>query len=95
MAIITFIPSEKQIEVEAGTSVYDAAIRLGLPVASSCNAEATCGKCNVQIVSGEETLSAVSELELRLLKKEKKPLTDRISCLAKIQGDCSVTTRYW
>jgi ferredoxin len=95
MPIITFLPSRKSIEVEAGTSLYDAATRAGLPVASSCSAEFICGKCNMRVVAGEANVSAQTEPERRLLRREKQPETDRISCQALVEGDCSVTTRYW
>ncbi len=95
MPIVTFTPSQKKIEVEQGVTLYDAALLLNLPVASSCSAEATCGKCNMIVLEGAENLSLQSEWERHLLAKEKKPLSDRISCLSRVFGDCTVTTRYW
>ncbi len=95
MPIVTFIPSSKSEDVPAGTSLYDAAQRAGLPVASSCSAEATCGKCNMRVIGNEAGLSPRNMLEDRLLKKERKPPTDRISCLTLVTGDCTVTTSYW
>ncbi len=95
MPVVTFQPSGRSIEVEPGTSLYDAAQRAGLPVASSCSAEATCGKCNMRVIAGEQNISPRQPLEERLLKKEHKPPTDRISCLTRITGDCVVTTTYW
>lgn len=95
MPIVTFQPGEKKIEVEWGTTLYDAAALLNLPVASSCSAEVTCGKCNMIVLLGSENLSEQSEAERHLLNKETRPLSDRISCLARVYGDCVVTTRYW
>lgn len=95
MPIVTFHPSKKTIEVEEGTTLYDAAMRIFLPVASSCSAEASCGKCNMIVLAGGENLSIQMESERHLLAKEKRPLTDRISCLTRVHGDCLVTTRYW
>ncbi len=95
MPIVTFQPSGKKIEIEAGMTLYEAALQLGLPVASSCSAEATCGKCNMVVLSGAENLSPQTQSEIHLLSKERRPLSDRISCLAQILGDCVVTTRYW
>jgi uncharacterized 2Fe-2S/4Fe-4S cluster protein (DUF4445 family) len=95
MPIITFAPSGKTVEVPQGTTLYDAALGAGFPVASSCSAEGVCGKCNLRVVRGGESLSAQSELEKRLLKKEHQPETDRISCQTQIFGDCTVTASYW
>lgn len=95
MPIVSFQPSGKRIEAQSGETIYSAALRAGLPVASSCSADFVCGRCNMIIVEGAENLSPQSEMELRLLKRDKNPLTDRISCQTKVLGDCTVTTRYW
>lgn len=95
MAIITFQPSGKTIEVTSGTLLFDAALRAGLPVASSCSAVFVCGKCNLQIVHGGENLSAQRDVERSLLTRDKKPLSDRISCVTRVFGDCTVTATYW
>ena len=95
MPIVTLQPGEKKIEVEWGTTLYDAAMLLNLPVASSCSAEATCGKCNMVVLLGNENLSEQNDLERHLLTKEKRPTSDRLSCVARVFGDCTVTTRYW
>jgi len=95
MAIVTFLPSGKTIEVPLGTTLFNAALQAGLPVASSCNAEFVCGRCNMQITVGAENLSPQTEVEKRLLIKEKHASSDRISCQTKVLGDCSVKTTYW
>ncbi len=95
MPKVTFLPSRKTAIVEVGTTLFEAASRVNLPVASSCDADATCGKCNMKIVAGKENLSPKLEWEVKLLDKEKKPKEDRISCLTTVQGDCTVMTTYW
>ncbi|MFM8314076.1 MAG: 2Fe-2S iron-sulfur cluster-binding protein [Deltaproteobacteria bacterium] len=95
MAIVTFFPSGKTLEVESGTLLFEAALRAGLPVASSCKADNVCGRCNMQVIKGVENLSTQSDIELKLLRRDKNPETDRISCMTRVLGDCTVTTRYW
>jgi len=95
MPVVTFMPSGKMIEVASGTTLFEAATRAGLPVASSCSAENVCGKCNMQIIQGADSLSNQSEYEKKLLQRERHAVTDRISCLTKIEEDCVVTTKYW
>lgn len=95
MPKVTFLPSKKEIDVTWGTTLFDAAHQAGLPVASSCNGDGVCGKCAMQVVSGGDKLSESTPLEEKLLKKERHPPTDRISCQVEVQGDCTVTTRYW
>lgn len=95
MPTITFMPSGKNLKVDAGTSLYDAAISAGLPVASSCSADFVCGRCNLRVLCGAENLSTQEPHELKLLLRDKKPLTDRISCMTRVLGDCTVTASYW
>ena len=95
MPLIKFMPSGKTQEVGKGALLFDAAIKAGLPVASSCSADFVCGKCNMRVLSGAENLSEQEPHELKLLRRDKQPETDRISCIAKVLGDCVVTTTYW
>jgi len=95
MPFITFEPSGRSLEVTRGTLLFDAVLRAGLPIASSCSAEFVCGKCNLKIVSGGENLSAQRDPERRLLRRDQKPESDRISCVTRVYGDCSVTASYW
>ncbi|MFM8314059.1 MAG: 2Fe-2S iron-sulfur cluster-binding protein [Deltaproteobacteria bacterium] len=95
MPIVTFLPSGKTVEVEFGTLLFDAARKAGLPVASSCSADHVCGRCNMQIAQGKENLSKPTLEETKLLQRDKNPISDRISCMTRVEGDCSVTTRYW
>jgi ferredoxin, 2Fe-2S len=95
MPIVTFLPSGRSVEVPAGTTVFEAALRAELPIASSCNAEFICGKCNVRVVRGADALSAQTDPERQLLRRENRPVTDRISCQTLVQGDCAITTSYW
>ncbi len=95
MPIVTFLPSGKSIEVALNTTLFNAALTAGLPVASSCNAEFVCGRCNMQVVEGGGNLSAQTDFERRLLRKEKNSEADRISCQTRVRGDCTVKTFYW
>lgn len=95
MPIVTFLPSQITIEVEKGTLLFDAAKMAGLPVASSCGADNICGKCNMQVVKGVANLSIQNRIESDILRRDKNSPTDRISCMTRVLGDCSVTTSYW
>jgi 2Fe-2S ferredoxin len=95
MPRVNFIPSGRSSDVKQGTSLYDAAIQTGLPVAASCSAEFICGKCNMTVLSGGENLSKQTEKERSLLRRESRPESDRVSCRTAVFGDCTVTTTYW
>lgn len=49
---ILFLPDRKEIEIEQGSSILEAAKRLGLYINSYCGGEGVCGKCRVQITKG-------------------------------------------
>ena len=48
MPIVTFLNEKQQISVPEGTTVLEAARRLGLELAAPCGGNGTCGKCRVK-----------------------------------------------
>lgn len=95
MPIVTLLPSGHQVEVPEGTLLFDAACRAGLPVASSCSAEAVCGKCVMRVITGADQLNPISEYEKKILKRDHREPEERLSCMAKVEGNCSVQASYW
>lgn len=65
MIKITFLPSEKIVQVPVGTSILQAAVSAGLQVVSTCGGKGTCGKCKVQIPT--EAHSQITETEKKFL----------------------------
>ncbi len=49
---VTFLPEHKEIEVEKGTTLLEAAEKAGVFINSVCGGEGLCGECRVQVVSG-------------------------------------------
>lgn len=92
---VTFLPSGKCIEVPAGTSLFDATRLAKIPLASSCDGDAICGKCRVELVTESAPLSPISPAEDKLLQKIRDEGHYRIACEARILGDVSITTGYW
>jgi ferredoxin len=82
-------------ECAEGTTLYSAAISAGLPVAASCSEDFVCGRCNMQVLAGADQLSRQTLPEIKLLRREKKNESDRVSCKTSVYGDCTVTTTYW
>lgn len=82
MPVITFLPQGASFEVNAGTTILDAAIENGLPLVYSCKI----GRCItdlVEIVSGMENLSAPDpdeENTLEIMGRENA----RLACVTKI-----------
>ena len=49
---ITFQPSGRALNVPAGITILEAAIRAGIAVEAPCGGGGTCGKCRVRVASG-------------------------------------------
>lgn len=66
-------------------TVLDMAESHGFKLRAGCRAGA-CGKCQIQILEGENRLSQASQREVRclLIAKKKEPPLFRLACQAKI-----------
>jgi len=53
MPQVLFQPSEKSVEVPAGTGLLEAARQAGVEIDAPCGGKGTCGKCMVRVLSGE------------------------------------------
>jgi 2Fe-2S ferredoxin len=91
MPKILFHPSGKSGEVPIGTSLLDAAEKLGLEMRHDCGGFATCSTCRIWIIEGAPNLSEVDLDEENMLEEAALTAPYRLSCQAKIQGD--VTAR--
>ncbi len=92
---ITFEPSGRWVDVPAGTRLFDAAHRAGLPVATSCQAEGVCARCGLRILRGGASLSPEGEDEARVKRAQGVPGALRLACLTTVHGPVTVTARYW
>jgi uncharacterized 2Fe-2S/4Fe-4S cluster protein (DUF4445 family) len=67
MHTIRFIPSQTVVRVEEGSTVWDAARRVGLLLEMPCNGAGSCAKCRVKVLSGR---SDPRDSEHRLAREE-------------------------
>ena len=93
MKTVTFRPSGRTVEVPTGSRVYEAIRAANLPVASSCGAVGTCGKCGVRVIQGSVTEATPHERRVSDANRVDSAL--RLSCMAKVETDLLVTTDYW
>ncbi len=84
---VKFLPNERTVEVEEGTTLAEAAQRGDVFINNLCGGEGVCGECRVQVLKGEaradESLSAFfsqQELDEGFL----------LACQTKIRGDLEV-----
>ena len=50
---VAFRPFDRVTRVPEGTTVFNAAHWIGLPIESTCGGRGTCGQCKVQVLAGE------------------------------------------
>lgn len=92
MPKITFLPADRTIEVQEGTTILHAAIRNGIALRHDCT-EAICGTDRVRIVSGQDCLSSRTENEELTLEMMNAGPDDRLGCVAQVLGDVVIELR--
>jgi ferredoxin len=92
---VRFEPSQREVEVPAGTSLLDATLRAGLPIARSCGADGFCAKCALRIVAGGDALSPETPHEAQIKQRNRIDAELRLACRAHVHGDVVATALYW
>ncbi len=83
MAKVVFLDQGLRAEVPEGTTVLDAARRMGVRISSICGGSGTCSTCRVSCVVNPENLSPVEPLEIAY---DMGPGV-RLGCQAHVRGD--------
>jgi len=96
-ALIVFTPSGKRGRFPLGTPILQAARSLGVDIDSVCGGRGICGRCQILVSEGEfakhgirssaESLTPVSEPEMRYSRRQPLAEGRRLSCSARVQGD--------
>ncbi|HTX99756.1 MAG TPA: 2Fe-2S iron-sulfur cluster-binding protein [Bacteroidota bacterium] len=94
-ARVTFHPLNRARDIRVGATILAAANQCGVPVGQSCSGEGICGWCRVTVVSGAENLMPPTDVEAHLIDEKKFAPDERAACLAKVNGNLTVTTSYW
>ncbi len=96
---VVFLPSGRRGKFSTGITLLDAARQLGEPIESICGGHVACGKCQVQIetgqfpklgiVSGSDHVTPLTEAEQVWLKGQSKSSSRqlRLACNARILDD--------
>ncbi|MFN8224103.1 MAG: ASKHA domain-containing protein [Gaiellales bacterium] len=94
---VAFMPSGRRGSLPAGTTVLDAARRLGVDLDSVCGGRGICGRCQVSISEGEHakhgitcdasSLSPASGVEARYAGERPLAAGRRLGCTARIEAD--------
>ena len=106
MPKVTFVNENKDIEVESGVNLREAARQAGVSVFTgldrylNCMGFGLCGSCRVLVNKGVENLGPKTFLEKLNLSAHPPAMyvavgheiEMRLSCQVKVYGDCSVQT---
>jgi uncharacterized 2Fe-2S/4Fe-4S cluster protein (DUF4445 family) len=84
MPTVKFVPIGVQAECEVGETLFEVARRLGVPVATACVGNATCGLCRLKVLAGEEHLSPFNDAERKHLGNVNFITHQRLSCQAQV-----------
>ncbi len=93
MPTITFLPSEKTVEVDSGTKILTAAVQSKIDFSYSCGA-ARCGTCLTNILKLDGKLSDFNKYELALLNELEHPLDGSVRLACKtmiIEGKVTIS----
>lgn len=81
---VTFHPHDRVTRVPEGTTLFNAAHWIGLPIESTCGGRGTCGKCRVQVLRGA---AEVTPADRRHLSEEELAAGWRLACEAIVTTD--------
>jgi len=84
MIKITFLPDEKNIEVNKGPSILEALEKAGISIDTPCGGKGICGKCKVLINKG---ITAAASIEKEFLSEEEIEKGFRLACQTKVFKD--------
>lgn len=96
-AFIVFLPSGKRGKFAVGTPVLECARKLGVDIDSVCGGRGICGRCQVDVGTGEfakfaieskaDSLSPLSEPEKKYDQRRNLKTGRRLSCHAVLEND--------
>ncbi|ODA42785.1 ASKHA domain-containing protein [Desulfosporosinus sp. BG] len=82
---IKFMPENRIIEVDSGTSLLQAAAKAEIFIKSGCGSKGSCGACKVVVLSGEPLVTGTGNLTPEQISEGV-----RLACQTMIQGDMTV-----
>jgi ferredoxin, 2Fe-2S len=88
MPKVKFVPDGKEIEVEPGTTILQAAKRAHAQVGYACGGVCACSTCHVYVKEGGDSLSEQEENEMDILDKAfDVRASSRLSCQSKLADE--------
>ena len=88
MVKVNFVKNDKSVTVEKGTTILEAARKIGIIIESPCNAVGVCGKCKVKVALGD--LEGIIQDGKHHLSEEEKVQGFVLACQSKVIADVNV-----
>ena len=82
---IKFIPENRIIEADHGTSLLNAAAKAEIYIKSGCGGKGTCGACKVVVLSGDPSVTGTGSLTADQISTGV-----RLACQTIVTGDCTI-----
>ena len=93
---VTFLPSERSVEIDAGAmTLLEATRAADLPIASACGENGACARCGLEIVAGTDALEAETAREKRIKQRNRIEPALRLACRVRPRADVTVRAGYW
>ena len=91
MPRVRFVKEGIDVEVADGTTILEAAKKIGAPEGDRCGGVCACSTCHVYVSKGFDATSEISDEEYDILDKAfDVRATSRLGCQAKVHGDIDV-----
>jgi uncharacterized 2Fe-2S/4Fe-4S cluster protein (DUF4445 family) len=87
MKKVTFLPDQKEVEVDEGVTLFKAAEKAGVYLNSLCGGEGVCGKCRVQVTKRK---GKADKQSIAFLSKEEIQNGYVLACQTQVKDDLEV-----
>lgn len=81
-----YLPDHREIEVPEGSTLLQASLNAGIPVAHACGGTARCSTCRVMILEGLEHCSPPTPQEHALTERLRFAASMRLACQTRATG---------
>jgi len=90
MPQVSVWPDEVEVEFDIDTSLLDALVEAGIPIAHLCGAKARCSTCRIRVFEGVENLSPRTDLEQQMADRLDFPDEIRLACQTRSSGSLRI-----
>ena len=88
LLLVKFENYGKTTAVSSGTTLLEAALRLGVPLPSVCSGQSYCGECKLKVMDGKMT--PLTQDEVEVLSDEERRMGVRLACCARVLSSARI-----